>query len=335
MIRLALAAALAGSMIVATGMGAVVVPPATILRMLIHEVAPGMGVPGWSVGEARIILSLRLPRVLLGAIVGAGLGVAGSALQAITRNPLADPYLFGVSSGASVGAVFVILYAGPVLGVCTLPVLAFFGALGAAALVFGLARDARGMTVERLVLTGVAVHFMLMAVTNGLILSASDRGADSALFWMLGSFAQARWNLLPAPLIALIIGTIWVLCRAEALDALSLGDEGAHTLGISVGALRLQMLVATSVLTGALVAVSGAVGFVGLIMPHAARRMVGARMRAVVPAAALLGAIFAVWVDAGGRALFAPRELPLGVAMAAIGGVFFIVVVRRRERAGL
>ena len=302
--------------------------------MLIHAAVPTAVTPDWSIGQARIILGLRLPRVLLGAIVGAGLGVAGSALQAITRNPLADPYLFGVSSGASVGAVLVILYTGPLLGVLTLPLLAFLGALTATVLVLVLARDQRGTTVERLVLTGVAVHFMLMAVTNGLILSASDRGADSALFWMLGSFAQARWSLLPAPLVALVIGTGWVLSRSEALDALSLGDEGAHTLGVSVSALRLQMLVATSALTGILVAVSGAVGFVGLIMPHSARRIVGARMRGVVPVAALLGAIFAVWVDAGTRTLFAPRELPLGVAMAAIGGVFFLFIIRRRAAAG-
>jgi iron complex transport system permease protein len=276
---------------------------------------------------------LRIPRAILGAVVGAGLGIVGAVLQSITRNPLADPYLFGVSSGAAVGAVTVILYTGSVIGLVTLPLAAFLGALASMAMVLLLAFGIGGFGTERLVLTGVAVHFVLMAATNFLIFNASDRGADAALFWMLGSFGNARWNILAPPTMALLIGGAWVMCRSPGLDALSIGDEGAHTLGIKVKALRLEMFIATALMTGVFVSTSGAVGFVGLVIPHCARWIVGARIARCVPIAAGMGAIFTVWVDAGARYVLAPKELPLGVMTAAVGGLFLIFVLKSRIRA--
>lgn len=326
---LAVAAVL--SAVLTVGVGAVPIPVRTVLAIVHKAVSPTGDVPFWTRGQQHIVLDLRIPRAILAAAVGAGLGVVGAVLQAVTRNPLADPYLFGVSSGAAVGAVSVILYTGPVLGALTLPLAAFAGALASMLLVFVLAREAGGFTTERLVLTGVAVHFVLSAATNLLIYNANDRGADAALFWMLGSFGGARWNILLPPVVALAAGTAWVMYRARVLDALSLGDEGAHTLGVKVKALRREMFAASALMTGVFVAASGAVGFVGLVIPHVARWLVGAEMRRAVPVAALVGAVFAMWVDAGSRYALAPKELPLGVATAAVGGLFFLVALKRRR----
>lgn len=318
------------SVIVCVGLGSVHVPPGTVVAIAWEEVFPTGREPAWTMGQYHIVVDLRIPRVILGAFCGAGLAVTGAVLQSITRNPLADPYLFGVSSGASLGAVIVILYTGAVIGAATLPMAAFAGALLAMFLVFLLAREAGGFSTERLVLTGLAVYFVLMAATNGLIFASSNRGAESAIFWMLGGLGNTRWHLLPAPLIAVILGIAWILSRARALDALSLGDEGAHTLGIAVKRLRFEMFLATSLIAGVLVSASGAIGFIGLIIPHCARWIAGAEMRRTIPVAALIGAIFTVWVDAAARLLLAPLELPLGVMTAAIGGLFFLVMLRRR-----
>jgi len=321
------------STVIAIGVGAVEIGPSTVIAIIRDAWSPGSIEPSWTVGQQHIVIDLRIPRAILGATVGAGLAIVGAVLQNITRNPLADPYLFGVSSGAAVGAVTVILYTGSVIGLLTLPLAAFVGALMSMILVFVLAFELGGFGTERLVLTGVAVHFVLMAATNFLIFSASDRGAEGALFWMLGSFGNARWNVLAPPIVALVIGATWVMIRARGLDALSIGDEGAHTLGIDVKALRLEMFIATALMTGVFVSASGAVGFVGLIIPHCARWAVGARIGRSVPIAAAMGAIFTVWVDAGARYLLAPKELPLGVMTAAVGGLFLIIVLKRRVRS--
>lgn len=319
------------SMIVCVGLGAVRIEPLTVAKIIANGIHPFTDDPPWSLGKQHIVLELRLPRVLVGALVGAGLAVIGAVLQTITRNPLADPYLFGVSSGAAVGAVSVMLYTGATFGALTLPAAAFAGALMSMALVFFLAREAGGFATERLILTGVAVHFVLMAITNALVLGKPDQGSDGALFWMLGGFSAARWSLVPIAAVAVLVGAVWILRRADVLDALSLGDEGAHNLGVDVPRLRLEMFLACALVTGVLVSTSGSVGFIGLIIPHVARWLVGARLRAVIPVGALMGAIFAVWMDVAARTLFAPRELPLGVMTAAVGGLFFIVILKRRK----
>jgi iron complex transport system permease protein len=331
LVALLLVVALA-SVIVAVGVGAVDIAPRTVIAIIREALLPVDGEPTWTSGQQHIVMDLRIPRAILGATAGAGLAVIGLVLQAITRNPLADPYLFGVSSGAAVGAVIVILYTGSLVGLLTLPLAAFAGALAAMILVFLLALAPGGASTERLVLTGVAVHFVLMAIVNFLIFNASDRGAEAALFWMLGSFGNARWNLLLPPIITLVIGCAWVLYRARSLDALSIGDETAHTLGISVQALRLEMFVVTALMTGVFVSASGAVGFIGLVVPHCARWIVGARIRRCMPVAIGIGAIFTVWVDAAARYLLAPKELPLGVMTAAVGGLFLVVALKRRVR---
>lgn len=319
------------SMLLCLGVGTVSIPAdrvAGILSSLITGAAQG----DWTSGQYHIVVDLRLSRILIGAFAGGGLAMVGAVLQSMTRNPLADPYLFGIASGAAVGAVAVLLYTGPFLGSLTLPLLAFAGALGTMALVFGVAHGSDGLSAQRMLLTGVGVHFVLMAIVNFMILAASDRGADTALFWMLGGFGNARWPLVLPVIGVTLLGSAWIMARGAALDALSLGDEGAHTLGVDVSRLRLEMFVVTALITGTIVAACGAVGFIGLVVPHVARWMVGGRTRRLVPCCALIGALFAIWVDAGARAALAPKELPLGVVTAAIGGLFFLFFLRRQRR---
>ncbi|TDR93495.1 FecCD family ABC transporter permease [Enterovirga rhinocerotis] len=328
---LALALVLLVSGIAVIAFGAVPIP----VRTAFGIVGEGLGLSapgGWSRAERNIVWELRLPRIVLAAVAGAGLAAVGAILQVLTRNPLADPYLFGVSSGAAFGAVLVILYATAYAGPVTLPGAAFLGALLAMALVFAAARGRDGApTSERLVLTGVAVAFVLQAATNLLIVGAVDRGADSALFWMMGGFGAARWAMVPVPLLVTVIGLVWLRLRAPSVNALAFGDDTARSLGIDPPRLRIEMFVVTALITGAIVSASGGIGFVGLILPHIARMVVGGDLRRLLPLSALLGALFLVWVDAFARVAFAPREIPLGIVTASIGGVFFLWLMRRRQ----
>ncbi|MDC7787102.1 iron ABC transporter permease [Rhodoplanes sp. TEM] len=328
-----LAVALLVSATVAVGLGAVAVPVDSVVAILGAELWPGgaAAVAAFGPAERAIVWELRLPRVLLGAAAGAGLSAIGATLQVLTRNPLADPYLFGISAGASVGAVLVILHAGPFAGPLTLPAAAFAGAMVAMAVVFAAARDRAGRTSsERLVLTGVAVAFVLHAITSFMIVTTVNRGAESALFWMMGGLANARWSNVPVPCGVTLCGTAWLILRAERINALALGDDAARTLGIDVSALRAEIFVVTALMTGAIVSAAGGIGFVGLVLPHVVRLVLGGNLRVLLPVAALLGAVFLVWVDVAARAAFAPREIPLGVMTSLIGGVFFLWLVRRR-----
>jgi len=281
-----------------------------------------------------IVWQLRLPRVLGAAAVGAGLAVAGAVMQTVTRNPLADPYLLGLSSGASLGAVLVIV-AGLGAGVGALAGGAFLGALAAFALVIGVASRQATLTPTRTVLAGVAVAQLCAAVTSFVIIWVNEPHATQSItFWLSGSLARVDWTALTyaGPALAAVLAV--VLAHARALNAFAFGEEAAATLGIAVTRVRWTLLVAVSLLTAALVAVSGAIGFVGLILPHAARFLTGADHRRLLPVAALSGAVFLVWVDTAARALFDPRELPAGVLTAMIGVPAFVILLRRREVRG-
>ncbi|WP_377807189.1 iron ABC transporter permease [Azospirillum sp. A29] len=331
-LSLLLAAALTVSAVAAVGFGAARVPIPKVWAVVMHELWPALAAPAdASRAERNIVWELRVPRVLLSALAGAGLAAVGAVLQVLTRNPLADPYLFGVSAGASVGAVTVLLYAGAVAGMLGLPVAAFFGALAAMLIVFAAARGRDGVvTGERLVLTGVAVAFILHAVTNVLIVMATDRGADAALFWMMGGFGTARWSVLPVPAGLVVGGLLWLWLRAETVNTLALGDDAARSLGTDPGRLRLELFLVTALMTGALVSACGGIGFVGLVVPHIARILVGGHLRALLPVAALGGALLLLWVDVVARSLFAPREIPVGIVTALVGGTFFLWLMRRR-----
>ena len=324
----ALVAAIVLAALVAVATGSAAIEPETVLRMILRRtIAPGLATD-WSTAAERIVLELRLPRVVLGLMVGAGLAVTGLVLQTLTRNPLADPYLFGVSAGASVGAVLVITQLGDLIGPATLPVAAFAGAMLALVAVIGIAGPIAAAGRERLVLAGVAVSFVLMAVTNVLIFLGDQRAAQAVVFWMLGGLGLARWDLLPIPTIAVVaaLGLLWL--HARRLDALLLGDDTATTLGVNVARLRLVLFVLCSILTGALVALAGSIGFIGLMVPHMARVLVGVRHALLVPITALCGALMVVVVDILARVLLDPQELPLGIITGSVGGAYVIWLIR-------
>jgi iron complex transport system permease protein len=326
-----LAAASALSVVLCVGIGPVPVPASTTVQVI----AQHLGLPIGGATEPAIesiVWDVRVPRVLMGAAVGACLALSGAALQAMVRNMLADPYILGVSGGASTGAAAAILFGvGAALGDYAQSVLAFLGALVAALLVFLIARAGGRVTSLRLLLSGVAVGYALTAVTNLLIFSSdSAEGSRSVMFWMLGSLSLARWNaFLWVALIAGAAGLVVMLAGARVLDALSAGDEIAHGLGIHPDRARAGFLLVVSLCTAAAVAGAGAIGFVGLVIPHLARRLVGARHRVLVPAAAMLGGLFLLWADAFARVAMQPRELPIGVLTAAIGAPFLLILVRR------
>lgn len=282
-----------------------------------------------------IVWHVRAPRVLLAAVVGAGLALVGVAVQALVRNALADPFVLGISSGASVGATAVVvfgLFAG--LGVLALSTAAFLGALAATALVWLAARSKLGLTPLRLVLTGVALAYGFQAVMSVLVfVSPNGQAAASVLFWLLGSLGAATWTSLPLAAAAVVFAVVVLLRRATTLDVMAMGDEAAASLGVDVAALRQWLFLLTAVVTGLLVAVSGAIGFVGLVLPHVVRMVVGSGHRNVLVVAPLAGASFLVWVDLLARTLVAPEELPLGVITALIGVPVFLVVMRRRGYA--
>ncbi|MDG4833955.1 iron ABC transporter permease [Solwaraspora sp. WMMD1047] len=330
-----LAVALVLACLMSVGSGQVPVPVGTVADVLLHRLT-GWGEITWDVTAEDIVVNLRLPRVLLAVIVGAGLAIAGTLVQAIARNPLADPYLLGVSQGASVGAVAVIVLGTAGFGVTSTSMAAVLGAAVSFALVAALGRAAGADSVMRLLLAGVAVGYGLQAVVNFLLLMADNPGeTSSALFWLVGSLGAAQWPMLALPAVVTVAVGGLALAAGRQLDALLLGDETATSLGIRPQVLRAVLATLAAILTGALVAVSGAIGFVGLVVPHAVRLVLGAGHRRVLPAAALSGALFLVVADLLARTVLAPREMPIGVVTGVVGApVLAFLLVRRRRVAG-
>lgn len=329
-----LVAVLLGSVVVAIGLGSATVAPGATVRFLWAALTGGP-IGRDEVPPYEIVWQLRTPRVLLAVVVGAGLSTVGVAVQAMVRNPLADPFVLGVSSGASVGAVAV-LVSGVLAaaGVYAISLGAFVGALGAAALVHLASRSrtgSGGTTPLRLVLTGIALAYAFQAAMALLIyLVPQGEATSTVLFWTLGGFGAATWGALPLVVVIVVVGAVLLWRRARDLDVLALGDETATSMGVDTTVLRRRLFVLTSVMTGAMVAVSGAIGFVGLIVPHLVRIVAGSTHTRVLVVAPLVGGTFAVWVDLLSRTVVAPRELPLGVITALVGVPVFLVLMRRR-----
>ncbi|MGM0901764.1 MAG: FecCD family ABC transporter permease [Bacillota bacterium] len=284
-----------------------------------------------SKAQSVIIWEIRLPRVVLAAIVGAALSISGAAIQALVKNSIADPYILGVSSGASVGATSVILLgAFSAFGVYALSLAAFLGAILSVLIVFLLARVNGRTSVIRLLLAGIAVSMVLSAITNFMLMMSKQQGGIQAVMhWMLGSLAGAKWSNLGIPFFSLLLVFILLFMNYRQLNALLLGEETAATLGISLDRFRIFIILLVSLLTGVVVAVSGSIGFVGLIIPHIVRMMVGSNYKVVIPVSALIGAIFLVWADIAARMAIAPEEMPLGIITAICGSPFFIWMLRR------
>jgi iron complex transport system permease protein len=325
------AAILLVSVVVAVSVGAVAIPLGTVWGIALDHLAPGLTTPDWSAGRANIVWEIRFPRVLLAGLVGAGLGLVGAALQSVTRNPLADPHLLGISSGGAFGAIAALMHMGMFLGLLTVPLMAFAGALLATILVLGVARLAGATSADRLILAGVAVSFVIMAGANILIFLGDPKATHTVVFWMLGGLGLAQWSHLIWPLAVLLPCGLWLWTQSGRLNAMSLGDETAASLGIEVGRFRLTVFVACALITGVMVAFSGLIGFVGLMMPHLVRLVTGGDNARVLPAAALAGAVFLIWADAGARVVMAPEDLPIGVVTGLCGGLFFIWMMARRR----
>lgn len=305
-------------------------------RVLAYRSAEGLGL-GPPVARPdpvalRIVWDLRLPRVLLALLVGGGLSVVGVAMQALVRNPLAEPYVLGISSGASAGAsLFYLGLLPPVLGqALSMPLAAFLGGLLAIGIVYAVAYTGMRLSVARLLLAGVAMSALMASITSFITFSSPDPGKLRAvLFWLLGSLSGTQWSDLGAPLATTVAGTGLLLVLARPLDAMLVGEESAYHLGVPVEQLKRLLIVLSALMTGTLVAVAGAIGFVGLIVPHAVRLVVGVGHRRVVPLAFGGGALFMVVADLAARTLLPEQELPVGILTALCGVPFFLVLLRR------
>ncbi|WP_456318645.1 FecCD family ABC transporter permease [Actinokineospora bangkokensis] len=279
-----------------------------------------------------IVWHLRLPRTLLAAVCGAGLAVCGVVLQSLLRNPLADPFVLGVSSGASTGAVLVVVL-GIGGGAVSLPAGAFAGAVVAFGLVLALSHLLGGQ-LDRVVLCGVAAMQLFSALTSFIVLTAADAETTrGVLFWLLGSLSGASWSQVGVGAVALVVALVVCLGHGRTLDAFAFGEDAAAALGVRVARTRVVLLCVTALLTAVLVSSSGAIGFVGLVLPHAARALVGSGHSRLLPAAALAGAVFLVWVDTLARTVLDPQEVPVGVLTSLIGvPAFVLVLYRTRSR---
>ena len=325
--------ALAVSIVLAVTLGPADISPVKAWRIGIHQFWPDAVSADWPAAHERIVWHIRLPRALLAVLVGATLAVVGTTLQAMVRNPLADPTILGGTSGAAAGAVSVIVMGWAFAGIYTLSAAAFMGGLIGYGLAFLLANSAGGLSPLRLVLAGIAVSYLFSAVTSMLIfISEQSQTARVALFWMLGALGGARLDQLGLPALLLLAGLLYLLSQARALNLLLFGDETATSMGAPPDRLRRILFIVVALLTGTSVALAGGVGFVGLVVPHAARLVVGSDHRRVLPLAALVGALFLLTSDVLARLVIQPRELPIGVITALVGAPVFAILLRSRLR---
>lgn len=323
------------TIILSTGMGAVWITPSSSAKILLSKI-PIIGdfiKQDWLPVEYNIIINLRLPRVLLGMIVGASLSVCGVAMQALVRNRLADPFVLGVSSGASAFATLGMLFGTfSVFGIYYLPISAFIGSLATITIVYAISRVKGRINITHLLLSGVVLSMIMDNLTSIIKLSAPNAlGLHNAEFWMSGSLAGAKWEYLTLPLAILLICIVILMLNHRGLNLLLLGEESAGALGANVGRLQKLLVIIASLMAGVTVSVSGCIGFVGLIVPHFTRLLVGSDHKKVLPVSALLGGILVVWVDVIGRIIIAPEELPAGILTAVIGGPIFIWLLKKNK----
>ncbi|EIQ00941.1 ABC-type Fe3+-siderophore transport system, permease component [Opitutaceae bacterium TAV1] len=337
-VLLLLAALLLAAMIVSTGIGAVKISPLQVIAILFHK----LGIPAdtltalhpklaFTDQQAAVLHAIRLPRVVLGVLVGAALAVSGAALQGLFRNPLADPRLLGVSSGASLAVAAAIVLGIGFFGVWTLPVVAFVGSTAVIALIYALARKDRRTNVATMLLAGIAINALCDAGT-GIFTYFSDEDQLRAItFWLLGSLGNATWTSVlgagPPILLCLAIAPF----LANTLNALLLGEANARHLGIPVETAKWLIVALVALGVGASVAMSGMIGFVGLVVPHLIRLWRGPNHRLLLPASALLGALLLVLADLAARTIVSPLELPIGIVTAALGAPFFLYLLLRKK----
>jgi iron complex transport system permease protein len=332
----ALCAALAATMLFSLASGASDASAVGVLRDWLSGSAGGTGT--LSARDRLIVYDIRLPRVVMGMLVGAALAVSGAVMQGLFRNPLADPGLIGVSAGASLGAVAIIVLGGGALapfivlfGIFALPLAAFCGGLAITLLLYRVATRGGQTSVATMLLAGIALAALAMATTGVLIFVADDRQLRDLTFWSLGSLAGATWRKVGAvaPVIALSLAAMPFLARG--LNALALGEATATHLGIAVQRLKHIAIVGVAAAVGASVAVSGGIGFIGIVVPHLLRLAIGPDNRYLLPASALLGAALLLLADAVARTVVAPAELPIGIVTALAGAPFFLWILLRKR----
>ena len=335
-----LALLLAGTAIASVGVGAVTITPRQVLAILADRV--GIALPwGFEARQAMVLWGIRLPRVLLGIFVGAGLAVSGAAMQGLFRNPLADPGLIGVSSGAALAAVVVIVLGGTLagglsaaLGSYLLPAAAFAGGALATVVVYRLATAGGRTSVATMLLAGIAINAVAGAGTGLMIFVADDDQLRDLMFWTLGSLGGSTWQSLAvvAPCILMCVGAAPFLARP--LNAMLLGEAEAGHLGVETQHVKRLVIGGSALAVGAAVAVSGIIGFVGLVVPHLLRLSIGPDHRTLLPGSALLGGALLLGADLLARTVVAPAELPIGIVTALVGGPFFLWLLLRRRGRG-
>lgn len=314
-----LAAVLGLVMLVSVAVGAVVLPLPRVVYALLYRTAPSAAT------DVAIVWDIRFGRVLLAALIGASLAVSGTALQGLFRNPLAEPFVVGASSGAALGATLAI-----VTGVGPISLSAFVGALLAVAVAYSIAEIGGVVPATALLLAGAALNTFLGAIVS-LLMLFNEQNTTAVLNWLLGSLSGRSWAHLWTSFPLMLVGIVALQLLARPLDALAFGDETAQSLGLPLGRARGLIVAAASLTTAAAVTASGTIGFVGLIAPHTARLLVGANHRRLIPASALMGALLLLVADDLARTILAPLELPAGVLTAALGGPFFLYILKTRR----
>lgn len=324
-----------GAMILSFTLGAVEINPLNIIELIINKVSGReIFTPVWEDSVETIIWNIRVPRVIMACIVGAGLAVCGVLMQALTKNPLADPYVLGISSGASTGAV------------CSI-ILGWFSFMGGYSVIFGatlgavlsitlslqIANVKGKITSTQLVLAGIATSALFSALTNLLIYgfhSGSDK-VKTAQYWMVGSLSGAEWVKVKYVGIVFVVVIIFIMLFTRDLDILLLGDEVAESLGVNTGRIKMIIILMATVLTGVVVSVSGVIGFIGLVVPHIVRSFIGSRHIRLIPAVILSGGLFTMLADLVSRIIIEPQELPIGIISALIGGPFFLYLIKKNR----
>jgi iron complex transport system permease protein len=285
--------------------------------------------------SSEILFSIRAPRSVVALLMGMALGAAGAVLQGILKNPLADPYILGISSGASLMAVLGIMAGVGFLGSFSVPALAFFGALVTGMIVGIMGWKRGGLWPERLLLAGVGLSFLFSALLMLILSISTDEGIRKAMLWMFGDLSMSEWSKVPYGLVFILAGILVAVSRAKALNALILGDEFAHSLGFSPRRERFILFVAVGLLTAASVSMGGMIGFIGLLIPHIIRSFIGSDNRLLVPFSALGGGSLLCIADLISRTALPPMELPAGIVTALIGSPYFLYLLRRRNVLGV
>jgi iron complex transport system permease protein len=324
LVMIYLLALLGVTVVLTTAIGPVYVPPMEIValagsKLQLCETS--------SIPHEIIIFQIRLPRIFLGLLVGLSLATAGTTMQGLFKNPMADPYIIGIASGAAVGATLSIMVLPPFLSVYTRPLMAFLGALCTIFLVYNIAKVGGRLPVDTLLLTGIAVSLFLGAVLS-FMMSVAGESLHNIFFWLMGGLWLADWTQVKITVLPVLVCFGVMYLFAKDLNAMLLGEESAQTLGINVETVKRILLVLSAFITAAAVAFTGTIGFVGLIIPHITRILVGPDHRILMPASALMGGIFLVWTDALARLL---GELPVGVLTAFFGAPFFIYLLKKRK----